>query len=152
MVILPVRGKRFNIRPITVACQECSLTSERYCNIHMTPHMFYEDETTACVDCVEELVHKNGVSYARMFADKVRWSQNQKHVREVVSECLERVGNKWGNTVLSGHGFGTVVGMFTGGESIARPLVCFSMRKDMSINDVIDVAISEPEKVFLGVE
>lgn len=67
-VELPI--KRPDGSPITVACKSCAEKSSAYCCLHNHEHFGYVDGTTACYDCVNELLHSN-ISRADSIHDQI---------------------------------------------------------------------------------
>lgn len=56
-IIVSLSLKRPNGALNTLACQECAENSSCYCQKHERPHLGFEDDnTTACMLCIEELV------------------------------------------------------------------------------------------------
>jgi len=56
IVILPIKKQDGNL--CTLACLECARKSSVYCKKHNRPHMGFEDGTSACIVCVEEMLVK----------------------------------------------------------------------------------------------
>lgn len=54
IVILPIH--RSNGDMITMACEECAMNSTAFCRHHGQIHIGFTDGTTACQNCIEELV------------------------------------------------------------------------------------------------
>ena len=55
LVILPI--KKADGALITLACLKCAENSSAYCKKHERPHLgFEDDDTTACMFCIEETV------------------------------------------------------------------------------------------------
>jgi hypothetical protein len=62
IVSLPIKTKdgRFN----TLACLKCAEKSSAYCKKHQKPHLGFFDGTTACIDCIEEMIVENQEEYS----------------------------------------------------------------------------------------
>ena len=51
----------------TIACLKCARESPAYCNKHERPHVGFEDNTTACLMCIEEMVRKHRTEEMSIF-------------------------------------------------------------------------------------
>ena len=59
-----------------------------YCQKHQRPHLGFEDETTACISCIEEIVEKDGEKIAGSFAAAIERSDKASEIRRSIGEWL----------------------------------------------------------------
>ncbi len=69
LIILPIH--QADGRLDTIACEKCAKESKAYCKKHRRPHQGFIDGTTACLQCIEELVKVNKDD-ATSIRDRVR--------------------------------------------------------------------------------
>gem|GEM_PF-6441186 len=65
LVILPIRRKNGALQ--TLACEECSRASGRYCLSHDMAHGGYEDDTSLCHKCLFEMIAEERVNESEYF-------------------------------------------------------------------------------------
>ncbi len=131
-----------NILPITqpdgkldtMACTECSETSEVYCLEHRRPHIGFDDNTSACVECIETELDENAEDIYESFISKMSSDKKNKVALLVV--------HRW-----------AMVSSEVRGEEIERALARFiitvSKRIDISTDEVIERTVDEGASVLL---
>ena len=77
IIILPIKQTDGKLN--TLACLDCAEKSSAYCIKHKLPHLGYEDGTTACKLCIDELVNCELGAGAAV----LRASLNKLPVREI---------------------------------------------------------------------
>ena len=75
----------------TVACLKCAKSSPAFCKKHEKPHLGFVDHTTACIDCIEEIVAENRHQETHIFNTLV-----EKFPKEEYERILE-----WANILSS---------------------------------------------------
>jgi len=150
IVLLPLKQPdgRYN----TFACMECSLESGHYCGKHDRPNLGFEDGTSACIKCVEEIVESDGEKIVAVFAVRAGESSNFSQVQEVVEDYLEGI-----NLALAGATFVDLsllrqVDLSKNASNIARPIITYSLRKGIDVEEAVRKAVLKPEVVFLGIQ
>lgn len=149
IVLLPIRQPDGKL--VTFACLDCSKESGHYCLEHDRPHLGLEDNTSACIICIEEAVQQEGEKIAGAFATGATASDNQAEIREIVEEYLEGVEFGIANTSLADLPLASRVVQTNTAQKIARPIVCFALRHKIDLGHAVQKAIANPGKVFLGI-
>ncbi len=71
-VLLPIPQK--DGRMDTIACEKCAEQSSVYCKKHRRPYLGFTDGSTACADCIEELItsrEAQGVTIFHILEEKL---------------------------------------------------------------------------------
>lgn len=114
------------------ACLDCSKSKGLYCEKHERPHIGFDDQTTACVICIEELVKQEG-HRAHKIATIVRNTVG--HIgRADLAEAAE------------------VAAMLTGGDediAILRFVASRALRNVISIDEVVGCIMREQSPSFI---
>ncbi len=118
IVMLPI--PRENGSLVTMGCVECAEKSTAYCKKHAHTHLGFEDGSTACVHCVEELIQTHTAQ-----ADEIRdqlMAGLPADQKEILDEDADVSANLTGST-----------------RSIAvlRFVAAKAQRCDESINEVV---------------
>jgi hypothetical protein len=108
---------------VTLACTPCAQESDMYCDVHQRPHIGFADgETTACVECIEEEVEKDGTKIATAFQSGVSESPHCLEISFAMDQYIDlAVRIKGGSRE----------------QCMARPIVTAAKRFKKSTDEII---------------
>jgi len=118
----------------TLACCGCAEKSGAFCITHHHPHLGFEDETSACTECIEEKVEADSSKIIVRFFQEI---ENSPH-KESVLEELE----KW-SQVLSRRGSPH------SDINISRAIVTSAFRFDTTPEEIINQVCEEGVEIIL---
>lgn len=127
IVMLPIRQLDGSYE--TLACLNCAEQSGVYCLIHGRPHIGFEDETTACLVCIEEKVRDEGSKVIVEFFQRIKDSTQ----KEDIFKGLE----SWSNFLS------TEMGLSDQSENVARAIITAAFRFNKSSQEIIDQVSKE---------
>lgn len=147
IILLPKRQAdgKYN----TLACEKCSVESGMYCQKHDRPHLGFEDETTACIDCIEETLEKDGERIAGMFAAAISQSEKAPEIKQAIKDWFEEIEESLGHTDLVGLPLATRFLESSQALNITRAIVTYSQRKKITPKEVIKKVAEEGICVIL---
>lgn len=133
----------------TFACESCARESGMYCLKHERPHLGFEDETTACVMCIEEALQTNGERIAGMFAAAISQSEKKHEIRQAIEEWLEEIEEMLPSVSLADLPIAARFLETPYALNIARAIVTYAQRKKITLEEVIKKVAEEGPGVIL---
>lgn len=133
IVSLPIKREDGSLN--TLACESCSKESSAYCNKHSSVHIGFADNTSACVNCIENIIDNDALQIYESFSKSLEGTQKE-------FEILEEL-NEWAS----------ISSQITGDPkwiSIVRSIVTVSERKAISVDDVIEKTLEKGSIFLLG--
>lgn len=131
-----------NILPITqpdgkldtMACTGCSETSKVYCLEHRRPHIGFDDNTSACVECIETELDENAEDIYESFVSKMSSDKKNKVALLVVHRWAMKSSDVRGEEIE---------------KALARSIVTVSKRFNIEPNEVIKKTADKGASVLL---
>ena len=123
IVILPIHKQDGSL--ITLTCLKCAQKSDAYCNQHEAPHLGFEDGSSACKQCIDELVVSLIPQGDIIFGKLVRGLPSNEINRIII----------WVNETS-----------FLGDSYVLRTLIALSsksLRSGQEVDEIIDVVIRQ---------
>lgn len=150
IVLLPKKqpGGKLN----TFACKGCSIESGMYCQKHQRPHMGFNDETTACMLCIEDIVERDGERIAGIFAAAVSQSDKASEIQQAIQNWLERINSILPSVSLSELPLVVRFLETPHALNIARAVVTYSQRMRITPEEVIKRVAKDGAGVILPPE
>lgn len=150
IVLLPKKQPGGNL--VTLACEGCSNKSGMYCQKHGQPHIGFEDETTACMRCIEDIVRENGERIAGILAAAVNQSDKALEIQRAIQNWLNRINSMLPSVSLAE--LPMVVRFLETPHvlNIARAVVTYSQRMKITPEEVIERVAKEGAGVILPSE
>lgn len=90
-LIVFLHRKQPDRKLVTIACEGCSIESGMYCQKHERPYKGFNDETMACMMCIEDIVKKDGERIAGIFAAAVSKSDKASEIQKAIENWLGRI-------------------------------------------------------------
>lgn len=147
IVLLPKRQPDGRLN--TLACESCSKESGMYCQKHQRPHLGFEDETTACISCIEEMLEKDGERIAGMFAAAVSRSEKAPEIQQAIQDYLEEISSTLPRVSLAELPLATMFLSTPHALNTTRPIITYALRMKITPEEVIEkVAKEGPEVIF----
>lgn len=126
----------------TQACFECARKSRAYCKKHEAPHMGFEDKTTACKLCIEEIVAQKRNDAGKGFAAVPETARIFCLLRETLpKEEFEGLTDE-----------ATLVGQITGSAmdlTIIRFIATKALRTGQSFEAVLEKVAADQKAAYL---
>lgn len=118
---------------ITLACTECATKSDMFCTNHQRPHIGFEDDTTACVSCIEEEVAQKGGEISLLFFGEITKSAKEKEIIRAMKNYVETTSAIMASPKI---------------HCVARAIVTAALRSGRSTDEVISQTVQEGPAVL----
>lgn len=133
----------------TSACESCAISSGMYCQKHERPHIGFEDETTACIPCIEEILEKDGEKIAGSFAAVISGTDKAEEIPTDIQDWIDEVDDALSGFDLADLPAAMRILRTPYAVNIARALICYSERKKITPDEVIQRVAKEGAGVIL---
>jgi len=150
IVTLPIRQPDGKLD--TLACESCAVKNDTYCQKHERAHLGFEDGTTACTSCIEEMLVKDGERIAGMFAAAVGRSEKAPEIRQAINEWLEEIDSMLPKISLAELPLAIKFLETPHALNITRAIVTCAQRMNITPEKVIEKVAKEGPKVILPLE
>lgn len=147
IVLLPKRQPDGKL--VTFACEDCSVKSGMYCKKHERPHIGFEDETTACMLCIEDIVRKNGERIAEIFAATISQLDKAPEIQRDIRNWLNKTNSMLSGVSLAELPLAVRFLKTPHALNIARAVVTYSQRTKITPEEVIGRVAKEGVGVIL---
>lgn len=147
MAILPIHQENGNLN--TIACLDCAKQSGAYCREHSAPHLGFFDGTSACRECIEDIVKEDGEKIAGNFAARVTSSQKRNEIQLAVNQWLEQIGESLHNVSLGDLPLAILAAQTPHALMISRAIITRAQRTHTTYEEVIDQVCFEGPDIIL---
>lgn len=118
---------------ITLACTECATKSGMFCTDHERPHIGFEDDTTACLSCIEEEVAQKGGEISLIFFGEITKSTKKEEIIRAMENYVETT---------------SIITESPKIHCVARAIVTAALRSGRSTDEVISQTAQEGPAVL----
>ncbi|MBU1876992.1 hypothetical protein KKA72_01425 [Patescibacteria group bacterium] len=124
VILLPIKtgGGRFD----ALACLKCAESSSTYCKIHKRPHLGFSDGTTACMNCIQEMVIENEQRYS-----------------DILTQLQEHLPNKEFNRLIEWAITVSQITEYCQLICVLRAIVTKAQRNNQSIKEVFQKIVED---------
>lgn len=147
-VLLPKRQENGNLN--IIACVECSLESGLYCQKHQRPHLGFQDETSACLDCIEDIVLAEGEKIAGKLTGRVSVSLKREEIEFDIMEWADLMMESSRRAGLSDLTLAMKVRQTPHALNVARLIITKAQRMNIGPEDVIEQVTRMGSKVIFS--
>ncbi len=130
LYMLPIRQHNGSL--ITIACHNCAWDSGAYCQKHHKPHFGFEDGSTACQDCIEEMIEQEQPRTDE-WAEKLRQGLGESHYAVLIQAAEIAIDIVGGPITIA----------------VLRFIATRARRENLSFQEVVDRALSEKTAAFI---
>ncbi|MDO8452771.1 MAG: hypothetical protein Q7S79_03400 [bacterium] len=134
----------------TYVCGGCAYESEHYCHKHDNAHTLVLENSSACGDCVEEVVREKGEKVGAAFSVGLTDSPIGLEVGAIVAVYLMGIKGSIRSPRLGEWPYVAKIMGANDAQHIARPIITYAMCRKLSIEDSVKTALEKPGVVFLG--
>lgn len=147
IVLLPKKQPdgRYN----TLACEPCSIESGMYCQKHERPHIGFDDETTACIPCIEEILERDGEKIAGSFTMAISQSDKASEIQQGIENWLAKINEAFSKVDLADLPLAERYKSTPYAVNISRAVVSYSQRMGITPEEAIERVIKEGVGVIL---
>lgn len=136
LVLLPKRQPDGKL--VTFACVGCSIESGMYCQRHQRPHLGFDDETSACMICIDEQVEKDGERIVGQLSGTISRSEHKEEIKRDIDEWLQLIEWNLPNADLGDLPLAIKYIQTPHTLNIARAVVTYSQRMRVTPEEVIE--------------
>ncbi len=147
IVLLP--KKQPDGRLNTLACISCSIESGLYCQKHNRPHLGFDDGTTACIPCIEEILERDGERIAGSLAVAISQSEQGPEIQRGLENWLRNIHQKLLRVDLADLSVALRYKNTPYAVNISRAVVSYSERMRMTPEEAIAKIAQEGVGVIL---
>lgn len=130
LTILPIKNERTGTLE-TLACTSCARESSAFCANHNRAHLGYADRTTACLQCIDEMVELERENAFRIFES----------LRVIAPKGFAEVRERIEDDVAMGGGDKEIF--------LMRLFATKALRSGKSFDDTLEQAYREKDISFL---